>query len=71
MTGRAMKRFNIPQKALDKTRLAVGRSMYNLEKKDKTVKSFKAEDGRSKVYGLAEWFDGKGELKKAFKSQEK
>jgi hypothetical protein len=63
MTERAMNRYNIERKMYGKTRLAVARSMTQLEKKDKLVKRHEANGKKPSYYGLSEWFDEKGKLK--------
>ncbi|NOX45732.1 MAG: hypothetical protein GXO89_02000 [Chlorobi bacterium] len=69
LTERAMKEFNIEAKLFDKTKLAVTRSMSQLDKKSNKVGRYRIKGSRSGYFGLKEWFDTNGQLKQEYKEK--
>jgi len=65
MTERSMQHYNIEKKLYNKTRLAVARSMTQLDKRDK-VNRYIVKGTVAGYYGLTDWFDETGQLKKEY-----
>jgi len=66
MTERAMQHFNIDKKLFGKTRVAVARSMSQLDKKDNKVNRHILNGTVAGYYGLTDWFNEAGDLKKEY-----
>lgn len=66
ITERAMQHFNIDKNLFEKTRVAVARSMSQLDKKDNKVNRHIVNGTVAGYYGLTDWFNETGELKKEF-----
>lgn len=66
MTERAMEHFNIDKKLFGKTRVAVARSMSQLDKKDNKVNRHIVNGTVAGYYGLTDWFNETGDLKKEY-----
>ena len=66
ITLKAMDKFGIDKKMYGKTRIAIAACLTQLDKKNNKVNRHVPEGARSGHYGLSDWFEPSGELKKKY-----
>ncbi len=66
ITLKAMDKFGIEKELYGKTRIAIASCLAQLDKRNNKVNRYLTKGARSGHYGLSDWFEPSGELKKKY-----
>ncbi len=69
LTHAALEKFEIPASDRDRVRMAISTTLTKMANKDKILQTYTQEGIRGAFFGLAKWFDDKGELNNDYKKK--
>ncbi|RPH33268.1 MAG: hypothetical protein EHM93_05530 [Bacteroidales bacterium] len=69
ITQAALEKFDIPANDRDRVRMAISTTLTKMANKDKVLHTYTQTGIRGAFFGLAKWFDDKGELNNDYKKK--